>query len=162
MAVPFRRIKNFSPTFLKLLSRFSFFPYTGAGIRVSKLSPNFMEFETTMKLRCYNKNPAGTHFGGSLYSMTDPLCVILLGAQIGETHYVWDKFAYIEFVKPSKSEVRANFKLSSTEVETIIKETRDGKPHYYTFYINVVDSDNEVVAKVKKEVYVRKKPHSKL
>ena len=157
-----RSIKNFSPAFIKLFTHFYFLPYVGAGIKLSKLSPDFKEAETKMKLRWYNKNMVGSHFGGSLYSMTDPIYMLMLGAHIGDTHYVWDKSASIEYVKPSKSEVRAHFQISTVEVNSIVEQASDGEPHYFTFDVDVMDTDNEVIARIKKTLYVRKKKQEKL
>jgi hypothetical protein len=47
-------------------------PFLGAGIKVTYISDNWHEIHVAMKLKWYNKNAAGTHFGGSLYSMIDP------------------------------------------------------------------------------------------
>lgn len=132
-------------------------PYLGAGIRVTKISPDYREVETRMKLRWYNKNAVGTHYGGSLYSMTDPFYMLMLLANIGKEHIVWDKSSTIEFVSPGKTEVRANFKLSKEMIEHIVEEARDGRPHYQNFDVTVLDSMDNVVAKVTKTLYIRRK-----
>ena len=46
-------------------------PFFGAGIRV-KWSPDNKAVDVEMKLRFWNRNYVGTHYGGSLYSMADP------------------------------------------------------------------------------------------
>jgi hypothetical protein len=46
-------------------------PFLGAGIRVKHISPDMKFIEVEMKLRWWNANYVGTHFGGSLFAMTD-------------------------------------------------------------------------------------------
>ncbi|MGC8497139.1 MAG: DUF4442 domain-containing protein [Thermoplasmata archaeon] len=52
-------------------------PLLGAGIHVKKISPDFRELQAQMNLRWYNRNYVKTHFGGSLFSMTDPFIMTL-------------------------------------------------------------------------------------
>lgn len=114
-----------------------------------------------MKYRWYNKNLVGTHYGGSLYSMTDPFYMLMLIANIGDEHFVWDKKASIEFISAVKSEVRANFKLSDEVIERIVEEAKDGKPHFVDFEADILDSEDNLVAKCNKTLYVRRKPRSR-
>ena len=47
-------------------------PLMGAGIRMKNISDDISSFDMEMKLRPWNKNLHGIHFGGSLFAMTDP------------------------------------------------------------------------------------------
>ena len=82
----------------------------------------------------------------------------MLYANIGDQHYVWDKSASIEFVSAVKSEVRANFVLTDEVIERIVEEAKDGKPHFVEFNVDVLDSDDNLVAKCNKTLYVWRKP----
>jgi len=53
-------------------------PYLGAGVRVTKIAPDIRSIDVEMKLRFWNRNYVGTHFGGSLFSMTDPFLMLIL------------------------------------------------------------------------------------
>lgn len=75
-----------------------------------------------MKIKFYNKNIHKTHFGGSLYAMTDPFYVIMLVNILGRVHIVWDKSAFIEFIKPGTGEARTVFQLTKGQIEQIIKK----------------------------------------
>jgi hypothetical protein len=48
-------------------------PYIGTGIRVRFIADDWREVFVFMNLGWYNRNYVGSHFGGSLYAMTDPL-----------------------------------------------------------------------------------------
>ena len=93
--------------------------------------------------------------------MTDPFYMLMLLANIGDKHFVWDKSATIEFMQPVKTEVRATFTLSEEVIQHIVAEAEDGKPHYQEFEVNVLDTEDKVVAKLTKSVYVRKKPRER-
>lgn len=92
-----------------------------------------------------------------MFSMTDPFYMLMLINILGSDYKVWDKSACIEFLKPGKTELRAEFKVTDELVEDIIKRTSDGSPLFLKFDVDVIDNEGEVVAKVDKTVYVRRK-----
>ena len=145
-----------TPFKLKLFSRI-WGPYLGANIRVSKMTHDFREMETRMKLRWFNRSWVGTHYGGSIFSMTDPFYMFMLINILGGDYMVWDKSACIEFKKPGTTEVIASFQLSEERIKEIIEKTKTGDPYFAEFHVNVMDTNQEVVASVDKIVYVRRK-----
>ena len=38
-----------------------------------------------------NRNYVGTHFGGSLFAMTDPFYMLMMMRNLGPDYIVWDK-----------------------------------------------------------------------
>ena len=110
-----------------------------------------------MKLRWYNKNYVGTHYGGSIYSMADPFYMVMLIEILGKDYTVWDRKATIEFLKPGKSELCAKFHVSDEDLQNILSKTEDDDRHLAEFVVNVTDEVGEVVAKVDKTIYVKKK-----
>ena len=70
-------------------------PFAGAGIRVVRLDADWRAIDVEMKLRFWNSNYVGTHYGGSLYSMTDPFYMLMLIENLGREYVVWDKAATI-------------------------------------------------------------------
>ena len=132
-------------------------PYLGAGVRVEYISEDWKELQVSMALRWYNKNAVGTHFGGSLYSMIDPHLMLLLMRLLGKEYLVWDKSAEIEFVKTSRKKVTSVIKISDKDLEQIIRNTEKGEKYFARFIIEIRDENNELVTKVEKVIYVRKK-----
>lgn len=55
-----RRYMNFWP------------PFLFSGIHITRLSDDFRHARVELRQRWYNRNYVGTHFGGSLFAMTDP------------------------------------------------------------------------------------------
>ncbi|MEJ5364405.1 MAG: DUF4442 domain-containing protein [Desulfosoma sp.] len=133
-------------------------PYLGAGVRVRHVSPDFREIVVEMPLRFFNRNYVGTHFGGSLYAMVDPFYMLMLIKNLGPDYIVWDKAASIEFVKPGRGTVRAHFRLDEKVLDEIKEKVKDGGKCLPTFTVPVVDRHGDVVARVEKVLYVRKKP----
>ena len=142
---------------LKLWSRCVFGPFIGAGIRVTKATPDFCRMEVRMKLKWYNKNYVGTHYGGSMFSMTDPFYMLMLIQVLGKDYLVWDKSAKIEFLKPGKTELCTKFVLTDEIIADIISKTKDGNPYFAEFSVDVTDTEGAVVARADKIVYIRKK-----
>lgn len=132
-------------------------PYLGSGISIKEINENYTSITVQMKMHFWNRNLVGTHFGGSLYSMCDPFYMFILMEHLGKGYIVWDKAASIEFKKPGLKAVYATFTISEAEIQQI-KEKVDieGKGNF-TFYTEVVNDAKEIIAKVEKVVYVRKK-----
>ena len=68
-------------------------PYLGAGIRVRSIAADWSEASVELRLGLLNRNYVGTHFGGSLFAMTDPFYALLLMHRLGERYLVWDQAA---------------------------------------------------------------------
>lgn len=132
-------------------------PFLGAGIRVRRIAPDFREVVVEMPLRLHNRNLFGTHFGGSLYAMTDPFFALMVLHNLPPDYVVWDKAGSIEYIAPGRGRVRATFRLEQSDLDVILKMTAAGDKHLHVFAADVVDREGLVVAKVEKVVYVRKK-----
>src|SRR6266436_1108157 len=74
-------------------------PFLGAGIRIQNIAPDMKAVDVEMKLRFWNANYVGTHFGGSLFAMTDAFYMLMLMHQLGDEYIVWDKAASIRYRK---------------------------------------------------------------
>jgi acyl-coenzyme A thioesterase PaaI-like protein len=135
-------------------------PYLGAGVRVTHVAPDLSAVEVEMKLRFWNRNYVGTHFGGSLYSLADPFFMLLLIEALGPGYVVWDKEATIRFKRPGRGTVRARFHLPPERVEEIRAEADARGKTEPRFAVQVLSEEGEVVAEVEKLLYVRRKADS--
>jgi len=145
-----------SPKSLKRLLNF-YPPYLGAGIKISHISEDWSELHVSMSLRWYNRNAVGTHFGGSLYSMIDPHLMLLLMQLLGKEYLVWDKAADIEFIKASKRKVTSVIKISNKDLEEIKVKTETGEKFFPEFMVEIKDENNDLIARIKKTIYVKRK-----
>ncbi len=141
----FRRLMNLYP------------PYLGAGIRILHISPDFRAIDVRMRLRWYNRNYVGTHFGGSLYAMTDPFYMLMLIRNLGGNYVVWDQAAAIQFRRPGRGTVFARFTLTESMIADVRAKTAGGDPYRPVWSIDIVNEEGQVVAIVEKTLYVRKK-----
>ena len=132
-------------------------PFLGSGIRVTRLDPDWRAIDVEMKLRFFNSNYVGTHYGGSLYSMTDPFYMLMLIENLGRGYVVWDKSASIRFRRPGRGRVTATFRLTEAQLEDIRQQMQTAEKIEPTFTVEVKDESGEVVAVVDKVVQVRKK-----
>ena len=132
-------------------------PYLGAGIKVTHIGADWQEVHVAMKLRWYNRNMVGTHFGGSLCAMAEPHLMLMLLQLLGRDYVVWDKSAGIEFVAPGRGTVRSVIKITDQELQAIRANTADGDSYLPEFNLQIVDEEDRIVARLNKTVYVRKK-----
>ena len=130
-------------------------PFFGAGIRVRWRSNRAVDVE--MKLRFWNRNYVGTHYGGSLYSMADPFYMLMLMENLGRDYIVWDKAASIRFRKPGKGRVKAEFRLTDAQLVEIREQLKLQEKYEPTFTVEVKDEAGEVVAEVQKVLHIRRK-----
>ena len=147
---------KFTPKLLKRMLNL-YPPYLGAGVKVTYISEDWKELHVSMSLRWFNRNAVGTHFGGSLYSMIDPHLMLLLMQLLGKEYLVWDKSADIEFVKASKKKVTSVLKVSNEDLKVIRRRTINGEKYFSNFIVEIRDEDDDLVAKVNKTIYVRRK-----
>ena len=132
-------------------------PYIGAGIKLKKVNQDKTRMEVELRKTWFNKNLFGTHFGGSLYSMCDPFYVFIVHNYLGRDYVVWDKSAEIKFIKPGTGKVRAIFEISQEKLLHLKGEVDSVGKHTAIFETVITNESDELVAKVRKEIYMRKK-----
>lgn len=132
-------------------------PFLGAGIKVTQITKDYRFIEVKMKQHWYNTNYVGTHFGGSMYAMTDAFYMLILLKNLGNGYVVWDKAAVIEFKKPGRHTLRAVFTFSEEEIKSIKQKTDELGKFIFDKPVDIIDESNQVVASVIKTLYVRKK-----
>ena len=139
----FRRIMTWYP------------PFWGTGISIRHVSVDFHQLLVVMKPRFYNVNAFGSHFGGSMSAMTDPFYTLMLTQILGSDYRVVDASAHITFLKPGKGVLRAPHQITDRHLEEIRLATANGDKHFMAFTVEILDEQDQVVARVDKQVYVR-------
>ncbi|CDZ78374.1 hypothetical protein BN59_02684 [Legionella massiliensis] len=142
-------------TLLKLIRFWP--PFWGAGISVREFNKDYSRITVQLKMRFWNKNYVGSHYGGSLYSMTDPFYMLMLMKALGREYIVWDKFGTIRYKKPAHGKVFAEFELSSEQVKMIKQQADENEKSEPVFEIKIVDSSGTIVAEIVKTLYVKRK-----
>src|ERR1700692_3475687 len=134
-------------------------PFLGAGIRIKHIAADMKSVDVEMKLRFWNANYVGTHFGGSLFAMADPFYMLMLMANLGRDYIVWDKAASIRYRRPGKGTVRAEFRLTDAQLDDIREKLKTLPKYEPVFSVEVKDQQGTVIAEVEKLVHVRKKQY---
>jgi hypothetical protein len=132
-------------------------PFLGAGIRVRRIAPDWKAIDVEMKLRWWNSNYVGTHYGGSLYSMADPFFMLMLIENLGKDYIVWDKAASIRFRKPDRETISASFWLSDEQLSEIRQALNSEEKIERLLTVELKDQSGSIVAEVEKLLHVRKK-----
>lgn len=150
------KLKEFKKTIV--LNMISWYPpYWGTGICVKRTGKDRLDFHVSMKRRFYNTNYVGVHFGGSLYSMSDPFFMLILMEKLGAGYIVWDKSANIHFKKPGTGEVSVLFRIDENQVQQIREAVaREGK-FEPVFTAEIKNEKGVVVAVVEKTLWVKKR-----
>lgn len=133
-------------------------PFLFSGIHVAAVSDDYRHARVELRMRPWNRNYVGTHFGGSLFAMTDPFWMLLTLHALGRDYIVWDQAGTIEFVKPGRGTVHARFELDAAVLDELREATAGGGKVLRWFDTDVVDGAGDVVARVRKQLYVRRKP----
>lgn len=132
-------------------------PFLAAGIRVREVTPDYRRVRVEMVAWGLNRNYVGTHFGGSLFAMTDPFYMLMYLNLLGSDYIVWDHSASIRYVKPGRGRVHAIFELADEDLQRVHDHTRAGEKFLHEHSVEVLDSQHEVVAKIDRTLYFKRK-----
>lgn len=132
-------------------------PFRGAGIRVREIAPDFRSATVELRMRIFNRNYVGTHFGGSLFAMTDPFFMVLMMRNLGPDYVVWDKQGTVRFLRPARGTVTARFHLPEERIAEARAATASGEKFEPVFRVDIVDADGVTVADVEKTLHIRRR-----
>ncbi len=132
-------------------------PFVGAGIHVERIAPDFRHVRVRLRLGLLNRNYFGTHFGGSLFAMTDPFYALMLLHNLPRGYVVWDKTSAILFKAPGRGRVFADFRLEPARIEEVIAATADGAKFEPTWPVDITDASGKRIATVDKTLYIRRR-----
>lgn len=132
-------------------------PLLAAGIKIESIAPDYRTIDVILKMHWYNKNYVGTHFGGSIFAMTDPFYMLMLIENLGNDYIVWDKAASIDFKKPGMGTLHAHFVMSEETLQTVRDKTSNEDKYIFDLPIDIFNDEKVVVASVVRTLYVRRK-----
>lgn len=133
-------------------------PFLLTGIHIDEVSDDFRRVRVRLRRTRLTTNYVGTQFGGSLFAMTDPFWMIMMMRNLGPGYVVWDKAGEIEFVSPGRTAVTAEFVLDPVVVDEVRAAADAGEKVLRWLEVDVVGTDGAVVARVRKQLYVRRGP----
>ncbi|MGW8484465.1 DUF4442 domain-containing protein [Microbacterium sp. NPDC055903] len=132
-------------------------PNLFSGIRVRRFSADWTKASVELHVNVFTRNYVKTAFGGSMSAMTDPYFFMLVMHQLGRDYVVWDTRGEIEFLTPGRGVLTAEFEVPRERVDEIRERAKGGAKVLEWFETVITDRDGAVVARVRREVYIREK-----
>lgn len=136
-------------------------PFMGSGIKVKSVDVDFRNIDVELNMHFWTRNYVGSHYGGSIYSMTDPFYMLMLIQNLGKDYIVWDKSAEVRFLKPGYGKLTAHFNLPAERIAAIKKAADENYKVEPIFTVQIKNQQGEVVAEVDKVLYVRSKDRTR-
>ena len=130
--------------------------FRASGGRITFISNDIKHVQIKLPLNRKTRNIVGTIYGGSMYSAIDPIYMVMLMKLLGSEYIVWDKSAKIEYKRPGKTELRADFNVSDELLSEIKEELTQSRNTTKIFQINLIDTSGKIVAKIEKTLYIAK------
>ncbi len=132
-------------------------PNLCSGIRVKEFSADWTRATVELHVNLLTRNYVKTAFGGSMSAMTDPYFFMLVMHQLGSDYVVWDTRGEIEFLTPGRGVLTARFEVPASKADELRARARGGAKVLEWFETEITDADGAVVARVRREVYIREK-----
>ncbi len=132
-------------------------PNLFSGIRVRGFADDWTSATVQLHVNVLTRNYVKTAFGGAMSAMTDPYFFMLVMHQLGRDYVVWDTKGEIEFLTPGRGVLTARFEVPPARIAEIRRRAAGGVKVLEWFATDIVDGSGAVVARVRREVYVREK-----
>lgn len=129
--------------------------------RITHVSKDLHTVKVEIPLNYKNRNYAGSIFGGSLFSATDPIFMIQLVQILGEEYIVWDKSAQINYRRPARSKAFATFEFTTQEIDDIKSQIAELDKIDVIKHLDIVSHQGEVFAELEKTIFISSKEHYK-
>ncbi|MBS1970024.1 MAG: DUF4442 domain-containing protein [Bdellovibrionales bacterium] len=131
--------------------------FFGTGGKVLFIAGDWKKVVVRLSLNMWTRNYVGTIFGGSQFSATDPMYMVMLINILGDEYVVWDKSASIQFKKPGKGKLKAEFIYTDDELELIKRVTASEGKYEFTKSVSWFDESGAIVSTIDKNIYVATK-----
>lgn len=132
-------------------------PFFFSGIKLIKRTKDYRHVIVKLKLRFWNANYVGTQYGGSMFSMADPIYMVMLIQNLGPEYVVWDKAATIRYLKPGRTDLTAEFNLSDDDLALITSTLQLQDKMEWNRKVQIKDKNGEIVAEVDKILSIKKR-----
>jgi len=118
----YRILTNFLKRFFKVSTiykyGFNWSPmYKRSTAKLIEVSDDLHHVKIRLKINWKNRNYAGSIFGGSMLSATDPIYMIQLIQILGDDYVVWDKAVEAKYKRPAKSTIYGDFIFTAEEID---------------------------------------------
>ena len=142
---------------------FNLFPcFLGTGGRITYISGDLHYARIAVPLNWRTRNYVGTIFGGSMFGAVDPIYLVMFMKLLGPDYVIWDKAASIQYKKPGRSKLHAEFAIDDAELVAIRQALERAESVDRTYRIDLTDREGTISASIEKTLHFRKRrPSSK-
>lgn len=131
-------------------------PIRASGVRVTRISEDWKEWDLKLPLTWRTRNYVGTLFGGSLYAAADPHYMLAFLRLLGPEYVVWDKAATIRFRRPGRSTLYGSIRIPDEELTTVRRLCSEHPKVDRTYRFEWKDADGVVHAEIDKVLHFRR------
>ena len=135
-------------------------PLLFLGVRFEQVSKDFREVELSVPMRWYSANFHGTHFGGNLCAVADPLPALIC-ARLFDDVDVWTRDNKVEFLKPARGRIHLRIHITDADMEDIRSQLDESGKASRTFEFDFTDRGGNVVAHVTNTAYLKLRTRAK-
>ena len=135
--------------------------YRRTTARLTEVSDDLHYVKIRLKLNYKNRNYAGSMFGGSMLSATDPIYMIQLIQILGDDFVVWDKAVTAKYKRPGKSTIYGEFIFTEEEIEALKNQLKTEQQVDIIKTMQLVNTKAEVIAEFSKTLYIAQKAYYK-
>lgn len=135
--------------------------YRRTTARLTEVSDDLHYVKIRLKLNYKNRNYAGSMFGGSMLSATDPIYMIQLIQILGDDYVVWDKAVTAKYKRPGKSTIYGEFAFTKEEIEALKNQLKTEQQVDIIKTMQLVNTKAEVIAEFSKTLYIAQKAYYK-
>lgn len=135
--------------------------YRRTTARLTEVSDDLHYVKIRLKLNYKNRNYAGSMFGGSMLSATDPIYMIQLIQILGDDYVVWDKAVTAKYKRPGKSTIYGEFVFTAEEIEALKNQLKTEQQVDIIKTMQLVNTKAEVIAEFSKTLYIAQKAYYK-
>jgi acyl-coenzyme A thioesterase PaaI-like protein len=156
----FRGPRSLSPRQLRWMLNL-YPPFLAQGIRVARVSPDFLEVRMRVRRSLLSRNLNGTTFGGALSAACDPVFPIQYWQALGRRGLeveAWLMAMEIRFRKPARTAVEGSFVLTEADLDAAAAELAGRGKAVRTHRVGLVDRDGDVCAEAELVSYLRPAP----
>ncbi|MDD2700787.1 MAG: DUF4442 domain-containing protein [Sideroxydans sp.] len=133
--------------------------YRRTGGRVEHVSPDLTTMRVRLPFGRATRNAVGSMFGGSLFGITDGPHPTLLILALGPDYVIWDRSASIQYKRPGRDTLYAEFVISAQEVAEV-RDILTRQPEVDRIYrIELKDRQGIVHAIIERTVYIARRAH---
>lgn len=135
--------------------------YRRTTARLVEVSEDLHYVKIRIPINWKNRNYAGSIFGGSMLSATDPIYMIQLIQILGDDFVVWDKTASVKYKRPAKETIFGEFVFSVEEIQTIKQQLLEQNELEIAKIMTLENKKNLIFAEIYKTIYIANKSYYK-